>query len=474
MSAYLSNYWVLYRKYVALFDKLRYKGIPLGLISNFYQYISPELRVMMEEEPELFGPVDQHIDEGQIQPFFEERIQNIVKTNDEPVKGKVILHFDYLRFSNENYYQFDPEKTAVLARWSLPHYCDLPVISKREIAESCQKGDSKPYLETACSILAPYDDHPAFGDQAFRDRLFKDIPLFIEAIDTVDALFEQEKISAVIVGTAEDIYSRVLALMCQRKGAVSICLQHGALMGDEAFIPVFTTYQAVFGAYEAEWFIRKGCKPEQILVTGHPRFDQIFNRTPMDMSIFYRKLAFQPTKKIVLIATQPFSEDFYSGVLQGLSDQKQLQIIIKPHPWEIGKNKLDLYHEAAKKHKACRVIKKELELYDLLPYADAAVTQTSTVGLEAMLFQKPVLIGKSSGNRSYPYYESLGDFMFDQPDELAHTLVEVLRSPDVHQKAEEARLAFIAANYPVAESTNALFTELKAKTGVDYRREDTE
>lgn len=176
----------------------------------------------------------------------------------------------------------------------------------------------------------------------------------------------------------------------------------------------------------------------------------------------------------MLIATQPFSEDFYSGVLEGLSDQKQLQIIIKPHPWEIGKNKLDLYHAAAKKHKACRVIKKELELYDVLPYADAAVTQTSTVGLEAMLFEKPVLIGKSTGNRTYPYYESLGDFMFDQPDELARTLIEVLRSPAVHQKAEEARLAFTAANYPVAESTNALFSELKDKTGVDYRREDSE
>lgn len=429
---------------------------------------------MMEEEPELFGPADQHIDEGQIQPFFEENIQNIVKINDEPVEGKVILHFDYLRFTNENYYQFDPEKTSVLARWSLPHYCDLPVISKREIAESCQKGDPKPYLETACSILASFNDHPAFGDQAFRDRLYKDIPLFMEAIDTVDTLFEKEKISAVVVGTAEDVYSRVLALMCRRRGAVSICLQHGALMGDEAFIPVFTAYQAVFGAYEAEWFIRKGCKPEQILVTGHPRFDEIFNRTPMDMSVFYRKLAFHPSKKIVLIATQPFSEDFYSGVLEGLSDQNQLQIIIKPHPWEIGKNKLDLYHEAAKKHKACRVLKKEPGLYDVLPYVDAAVTQTSTVGLEAMLFQKPVLIGKSTGNRSYPYYESLGDFMFDQPDELARTLIEVLQSPAVQEKAEESRLAFTAANYPVTESTTALLAELKAKTGVDYRREDTE
>ncbi|MGQ8921874.1 CDP-glycerol glycerophosphotransferase family protein [Bacillus halotolerans] len=474
MSAYLSNYWVLYRKYAELFDRLRYKGIPLGLISNFYQYINPELRVMMEEEPELFGPADQHIDEGQIQTFFEEKKQSIAKTNDAPVKGKVILHFDHLRFVNANYYQFDPEKTAVLARWSMPNYCDLPVISKPEVAASCEKGDPKPYLEKAFSILSAYDDHPAFGDQAFRERLFKDIPLFMEAIDTVDALFTKENISAVVVGTTEDIYSRVLALMCERRGAVSICLQHGALMGDEAFLPVFTTYQAVFGAYEAGWYQQKGCKPEQILITGHPRFDEIFNRTSMDMSVFYRKLAFHPSKKIVLIATQPFSEEFYSSVLAELTTQKQLQIIIKPHPWEIGKNKLDLYHAAAKKHKACRVIKKEMDLYDILAYADAAVTQTSTVGLEAMLFQKPALIGKSTGNRTYPYYESLGDFIFEKPEELARTLIEVLQNPAMYQKAEAARLSFTASNYPVTESTLALFSELKAKTGVDYRRDHSE
>lgn len=219
------------------------------------------------------------------------------------------------------------------------------------------KGDSKQYLETACSLLAPYDDHPAFGDQAFRDRLFKDIPLFIEAIDTVDALFEQEKISAVIVGTAEDIYSRVLALMCQRKGAVSICLQHGALMGDEAFIPVFTTYQAVFGAYEAEWFIRKGCKPEQILVTGHPRFDQIFNRTPMDMSIFYRKLAFQPTKKLCSLPLSPFQKTFIPVCCRGFLIRSSCKSLSNPTRGK-SENKLDLYHEAAKKHQACRVIKR--------------------------------------------------------------------------------------------------------------------
>ncbi|MDN8842509.1 CDP-glycerol glycerophosphotransferase family protein, partial [Staphylococcus aureus] len=60
MSAYLANYWVLYRQYIDLFQSLRYKDIPLALISNFYQYISPALRESMEQNPELFGPADQH------------------------------------------------------------------------------------------------------------------------------------------------------------------------------------------------------------------------------------------------------------------------------------------------------------------------------------------------------------------------------------------------------------------------------
>ncbi|ARW08734.1 CDP-glycerol glycerophosphotransferase family protein [Bacillus atrophaeus] len=472
MSAYLANYWVLYRQFVMFFDKLRYKDIPLALLSNFYQYISPELRERMETDAELFGPAEQHIAEEQIQPFFDIKKQSIKKSADEaPALGKVILHFDHLRFIDENYYQFDPATTAVLARWSLPHHCDLPVISKLDLAASNKKGDPQPYIEKASSILSALEAHTVFGDEAFQNRLFKDIPLFIEAIDAVDALFETEKISAVVVGTTEDIYSRVLALTCEKKKAVSICLQHGALMGDEAFLPVFTSYQAVFGAFEAEWYKQKGCRPEQIIITGHPRFDQIFHRKPIESDTFHRKLSFHPSKQTILIATQPFSDDFYSGVINELMNHQHLQLVIKPHPWEIGKNKLSVYQAAMKKHKACKVIKKEMGLYDILPYVDAAITQTSTVGLEAMLFQKPAFIGRSNGSRSYPYYESLGEFIFEQPENLVKTLVEVLEKPDMYKKAEQARLQFVAANYPVEQSADALLTFLKEKTGVDYRRD---
>ncbi len=63
-------------------------------------------------------------------------------------------------------------------------------------------------------------------------------------------------------------------------------------MGDEAFLPVFTDYQAVFGTYEAEWYKAKGRRDEQIIITGHPCFDEIFSREPIDQDTFYRKLSF--------------------------------------------------------------------------------------------------------------------------------------------------------------------------------------
>lgn len=58
---------------------------------------------------------------------------------------------------------------------------------------------------------------------------------FIDVIDQIEMLFQMQPIAAVIVGTTEDVYSRVLALQTVKRQLTSICLQHGALMGDEAF-----------------------------------------------------------------------------------------------------------------------------------------------------------------------------------------------------------------------------------------------
>ncbi|MGE6630435.1 CDP-glycerol glycerophosphotransferase family protein [Bacillus sp. NPDC077027] len=470
MSHYIHHYWQVYMEYVNILKSLTYQHIPLGLISNFYQYISPEVRDRMENE--AFGeqlqtscPVPQDI-----QPFFDEKKKSIKPVAYNPGSGKVLLHFDHLRFTENNYTRFHPAKTLLLARWKKADYFGIPVISKPELAGEVNKEAHAEYIKEANALFEAYAQHPVFGDSFFKERLNKDIPQFIDVIDQSERLLKQHHISAIVVGTTEDVYSRVLALQTIKRGITSICLQHGALMGDEAFLPIFTTTHGVFGKYEKDWYEDKGCQPEQVDVTGHPRFDLVQERKPIQKDLFYHKLNFNATNKTVLVATQPFSGDFYGAILKKIAVQNDVQLIIKPHPWEIARNQLNDYVALERSSSQVRLVKKEIDLYDMLPYVDLVITLTSTVGLEAMLFNKSVLIGKMAGGRRYPYYESLQPYYFEDPQKLAEQAVTILMNEQEMQKAKQQGALFIKENYPHAHSTDVLLSLLKTKTGVDFHK----
>ncbi|MBA8916598.1 MULTISPECIES: CDP-glycerol glycerophosphotransferase family protein [Bacillus] len=470
MSHYIHHYWQVYFEYVNLMKDLSYRHIPLGLISNFYQYISPEVRERMEDEAfgeELTTTCPKPQD---IQPFFDQHKQQIKRTPYRPSHGKVLLHFEHLRFTEQNYTRFHPNQTVVLARWKKADYFGLPVISKPELAGEVNKEAHVEYIEKANALLKPYAQHPVFGNVFFREKLRKDIVQFIDVIDQIETLFEMQPITAVVVGTTEDAYSRVLALQTVKRHLTSICLQHGALMGDEAFLPIFTTCHGVFGKYEKDWYVDKGCQPEQVEITGHPRFDLVQERTPLQQEVVFRKLNFNPAKKTVLVATQPFSEAFYGDILKTIAKRKDIQLIMKPHPWEIARNRLNDYTAIERAGNHVRLIKKEIDLYDLLPYMDMVITLTSTVGLEAMLFKKSVLIGKMTEGRRYPYYESLGSYHMENPIELAEKAIRILSDEQEMKLAKQQGARFIQEHYPHAQSTDVLLSLLKTKTGVDFQR----
>lgn len=104
----------------------------------------------------------------------------------------------------------------------------------------------------------------------------------IEKLNMAHFIFKEQDISGVIVGTTEDITSRALTFLSSSEGIPSYCLQHGAVMGEEAYFPVFATKQVVYGKYEEDWYLQKGVSESQIEILGHPRYDEIFDRVYMD------------------------------------------------------------------------------------------------------------------------------------------------------------------------------------------------
>lgn len=98
------------------------------------------------------------------------------------------------------------------------------------------------------------------------------------------------------------------------------------------------------------------------------------------------------------------------------------------------------------------------------------ITLTSTVGLEAMLFEKSVLIGKMTEGRRYPYYESLGSYHMENPVELAEKAIRILSDEQEMKLAKQQGAQFIKQHYPHARSIDVLLSLLKTKTGVDFQR----
>ena len=45
--------------------------------------------------------------------------------------------------------------------------------------------------------------------------------------------------------------------------------------------------------------------------------------------------------------------------------------------------------------------------------------ENSTVGLEAMLFGKPVIVLRSNAVKPYPFYDSLQPYILETPDSLS-------------------------------------------------------
>lgn len=71
MSVYLSNYWSLYSEFIHVTKDLKYRNIPIALMTNFYQQIDDELRSDMGSKEFAMQLKHSSIKEQhQIQPFL--------------------------------------------------------------------------------------------------------------------------------------------------------------------------------------------------------------------------------------------------------------------------------------------------------------------------------------------------------------------------------------------------------------------
>lgn len=460
MSIYLANYWSLYSEFIDATQELKYRDIPLGLMTNFYQQINDELREEMGSPDFRLKLKHSSIEvQHQIQPFFEDKLGPLYQPVKSNLEGKLLINLDYIRISETTISEyFSGDQAMILSRSRAPELYGIPNICSLDYKQDTRAVSDK-LVQRADAIFAAYTEHPAFSNEFFCKTFIQRIPAIVDTIEMVFNLYRQIPVAAVMVGTTEDVASRTLAVVAGMQGIPSVCLQHGILMGEEAFIPVFSSHIGIYGQYEHDWYRSRGLDAERIVITGHPRYDDIFTAKPGPKDDFRETYSLDPRKITLLFATGPSLDEHKTRtLLTELAAQPGFQLLIKPHPWELSKKRIALYTELASIYENIHVVTdRKADTRALIMNSDAVVATLSTVALEGLLFNKPVFVFKFiQANREYHYYDALERYIQEEPADLTYIIARYYSSNLEKISYRAVKNRFLEQSYQIGNSGRVL------------------
>lgn len=225
--------------------------------------------------------------------------------------------------------------------------------------------------------------------------------------------------------------------------------------------------------------ISRGTPPENVFVTGQPRFDLI-GRSKTNEREIREQLKIPAGKGIIVLATQPIHslwtkmerKEFIDAIIGTMNEFPEKQLVIKLHPSERPAEYAEALDGAEQKVIICR----DIDLYGLLKTCELLMTVHSTVALEAMILDKPVitinLTGKPDGA---PYAESGAALGVYRRKDLAPAINKALYDSEVRGEMAGKRQQFVydhaykldgQATRRVADLIIRLIEESKQKEGV--------
>lgn len=207
---------------------------------------------------------------------------------------------------------------------------------------------------------------------------------------------------------------------------------------------------AVLSQFAKEAWGSMGVPLERVFITGQPRFDLMLGKK-FNKEHLLSELGIPQSKGIAVLATQPlvpslWSKDdrrkFIKTIVQAMDNFPDEQLVIKLHPSE----DIDNYHRILKEIGYSKaIVCQDTDLYELLNACNLLMTVHSTVALEAMLFNKPVICIDFTGRHSLtPFYTKSGAAVgVYREEDLVPAIRQALYDHQVRDEQEQNRKKFI-------------------------------
>jgi len=286
----------------------------------------------------------------------------------------------------------------------------------------------------------------------------------VKNIEMAKEVVEEEKPDLILLISEYGIFERALVVAGKLNKVPTLAIQHGSIgpvhkgyMYSKGSISasgsIETPYcpipdkTAVYGKYDYDLLTKMSSYPiSSVVIAGQPRYDILAAADSFfDREKFCKRLNLNPSRKIVLIATEniPISEGkaFLKRVLRALKNFPELQIVVKPHPLEKG----EWYRKVVEEENASGVVvlSKYSDTFEALYACDLLVTGFSTVITEAIILGKAVVsMHLSRSEDPTPYYKEVTLRVYREED-LVPSIRKALYDEETKEKLKEAGRKFV-------------------------------
>ncbi|MBW2974485.1 UDP-N-acetylglucosamine 2-epimerase [Candidatus Woesearchaeota archaeon] len=260
-------------------------------------------------------------------------------------------------------------------------------------------------------------------NKVFRKKLtYKNIRLFHSMEDILDYLFIVSYLKDVFTYLCLDNFfilrkpkliihmgegpkeHKIIVDFSKKYGIKTLFVMHGSFGIDYSVYSLKSDKIVVYGKHYKDLLIRMKTEGNKIVVEGNPSWDYLAKKR-FDKEKIMSELKIPGGKKIVLLATVHIPIDLRDGLaysaVRSMARLKDYFLIIKLHPEE----KPDFYRELLRKYNLeAKIISDINLLHPLISISDLVIISNSTVGLEALILDKPLIDVNLTPNDYYQDY----------------------------------------------------------------------
>ncbi|NQU94923.1 MAG: UDP-N-acetylglucosamine 2-epimerase [Candidatus Omnitrophica bacterium] len=285
--------------------------------------------------------------------------------------------------------------------------------------------------------------------------IFHDFVRFRRNIDTFLMVENAYNIKATILRNDIRELEKTLVSVSKKNDIPTLVIQHGILAEPNGHNVILADKIAVWGNRAVSWYEKFDNGPSKTEAIGNPSFDALTKPMRLDKNKYIQNALKLSRKKYLSTLITPCTEvhrfssfetddvsyNLIKHAIKAVKSIGEMNLVVKLHPNQNIRAFMELFKKEDKNYV---IFVHKTNLHKLIAASDVVMTPDSTVGLEAVIMQKPV-VAINLGKRPslLPFTENGVALGVYKGDDIKNAIEKALHDKEVKKSMELARKDFV-------------------------------